>query len=149
MENDRGITEELIKEILDNVCLILNIVEPKQPEEETEEYQKEKAQYDYQIAVLTLYIKAICTNILIMTNRRMFVPDLKYVVVDLVKDKFDLNNGNNTDSDIQSIQSMSEAGRSVNFGVSNVIASRLNLIAQKQLDENQAIINKFKLLYRT
>ena len=74
---------------------------------------------------------------------------MKYIVVDLVKDKFDLNNGNNANSDIQSVQSMSEAGRSVNFGVSNVIANRLNIIAQKQLDENMAIINKYKLLYKT
>ena len=79
----------------------------------------------------------------------MFVPELKYIVVDLVKDKFDLNNGNTADSDIQSIQSMSEAGRSVNFGVPNVIANRLNIIAQKQLNDNQAIINKYRLLYKT
>ena len=130
-ENNKGITNELITEILSYVKLELDITNTSQDD------------------ILTLYIKAICTNILTLTNRRKFVEDLKYVVVDLVKDKFDLNNGNTADSDIQSVQSMSEAGRSVNFGVSNVIANRLNIIAQKQLNDNQAIINKYKLLYKT
>ena len=47
---------------------------------------------------------------------------------------------------------MSEAGRSVTFGatqVSTVLANNLNLIAQKQLEENEKLINKFKLLYKT
>ena len=172
MENqDSGITEELINFILDNVCLILNIVEPKAPvepvlpenptEEEQQQYEKEmeqynseiaeyepkKAEYDYLIQLLTLYIKIICNNILIRTNRRIFPEKLKYTVIDLVKDKFDSNNTNS--EDIQSIQSMSEAGRSVNFGVSSVISNKLNLIAQKQLDENEILINRFRLLYKT
>ena len=44
---------------------------------------------------------------------------------------------------------MSEYDRTVNFGASSILANRLNLIAQKQLDENDMLINKFKLLYRT
>lgn len=145
---DRGITEELIQEILDNVCLVLNIVEPEQPEEETEEYEKEKAEYDRIIEILKLYIQAICTNILIKTNRRMFIPDLKYIVCNLVVDKYTNDIGSN-DSDINSIQSMSEAGRSVNFGISNALLNKLNLIAQKQIEENETLINKYKLLYKT
>ena len=189
-ENNNGITEELIKEILDNVLLILNVEEPEQPTEpvepikpvepenptpeqeeayqeamtqyeqdmekynadmivynkQMEQYQQDKAEYDYLVELLTFYITAICNNILIRTNRRMFPEQLKYVVVDLVKNKFDSNNTNNIQS---SIQSMSEAGRSVNFGVSGVVANKLNLIAQKQLDENEILINRFRLLYRT
>lgn len=149
--NDRGITEKLIKEILENVCLILDIKEPVLPEnprpEQQEQYDKEKAEYDNTIALLTLYIKMICNNILIKTNRRMFPPDLKYVVVNLTKDKFDSNN--KSDPELQIIKSMSEYDRSVNFGTSDTLQTRLNLIAQKQLDENEQLINRFKLLYRT
>ena len=149
--NDRGITEKLIKEILENVCLILDIKEPVLPEnptpEQQEQYGKEKVEYDNTIALLTLYIKMICNNILIKTNRRMFPPDLKYVVVNLTKDKFDSNN--KSDPELQIIKSMSEYDRSVNFGTSDTLQTRLNLIAQKQLDENEQLINRFKLLYKT
>ena len=159
--NDRGITEELIKEILDNVCLILDIKEPVEPilpenpttEQQTAydkakaEYDKEKEEYDNIIALLTLYIKMICSNILIKTNRRMFPPDLKYVVINLVKDKFDSNN--KSDPELQIIKSMSEYDRSVNFGVADTLQTRLNLIAERQLNENESLINKFKLLYKT
>lgn len=128
MEND-GITPELINFILTNVKLELGLTDTNKD------------------ALLTLYIEAICHNFLIITNRRVFPEDAKYLMIDLVKDKFDASNINN--SDIQSIQSMSEAGRSVNFGVSSVLANRLNLIASKQLDENRTLINKFKLLYKS
>ena len=131
-ENDKGITEELIQEILENVKLELNLTDSSKDD------------------LLTLYIKIICNNLVIYTNRRTFVPDMKYLVVDLVKDKFDFNNSTGTgDTDIQSIQSMSEAGRSVNFGVSSTVANRLNLIAQRQIEENKLLINRFKLLYKT
>ena len=159
--NDRGITDKLINEILENVCLILDIKAPVEPilpenptpeqqaeyDKEKTEYDKEKAEYDDIIALLTLYIKMICNNILIKTNRRMFPPDLKYVVVNLTKDKFDSNN--KSDPELQIIKSMSEYDRSVNFGTSDTLQTRLNLIAQKQLDENEQLINRFKLLYRT
>lgn len=126
-ENDNGITTSLITEILNNVKLGI-----------TDNTQDN---------LLILYINMICNNILVRTHRRKFVPELKYIVINLVKDKFDSNNKDNPD--LKAIQSMSEAGRSVNFGASSVTAARLNLIAQKQLDENEALIREFKLLYRT
>ena len=126
---DNGITQELITDILNNVKLILGI----------EDTSKD--------ALLTLYINIICNNILIATNRRIFKKELKYVVINLVVDKFDENNARNTE-DIQTIQSMSEYDRSVNFGVNDILKARLNAIAIKQLDENEKLINRYKLLYR-
>lgn len=128
-KEDNGITPELINDILLNVKLMLGITDNTKD------------------TLLTLYINMICNNILVRTHRRKFVDKLKYVVINLVKDKFDVTNKDNPD--LQAIQSMSEAGRSVNFGASSVIATRLNLLAQKQLDENEALIREFKLLYRT
>lgn len=126
---DNGITQELITDILNNVKIILGINNTEKDE------------------LLTLYINIICNNILIATNRRKFVKELKYVVINLVIDKFDENNARNIE-DIQTIQSMSEYDRSVNFGVSDILKSRLNAIATKQLEENQKLINRYKLLYR-
>ena len=132
---DRGITDELINEILDIVLLQL-------PVKETD------VDYDKVISILTIYINAICLKLLIKTNRRMFIPDLKYVVSDLVVNQYinylgNLNvlNAVNADGTISQIQSMSEAGRSVTYGtaeVSNISASKLNLLAEKQLEENEA-----------
>ena len=127
-KND-GITAELIDDILKNIKLVCDISDNTQD------------------TLLILYIKALCTNILIKTNRRVFVPEMKYLVIDLVIDKYNSKNAEGN-SDLQSIQSMSEAGRSVNFGVSSVIANRLNLLAEKQLQDNDNLINKFKLLYK-
>ena len=126
---DNGITQELITDILNSVKIILGIKDTEKDE------------------LLTLYINIICNNILIATNRRKFVKELKYVVINLVIDKFDENNARNIE-DIQTIQSMSEYDRSVNFGVSDILKSRLNAIATKQLEENQKLINRYKLLYR-
>ena len=126
---DNRITQELITDILNNVKIILGINDTEKDE------------------LLTLYINIICNNILIATNRRKFVKELKYVVINLVIDKFDENNARNIE-DIQTIQSMSEYDRSVNFGVSDILKSRLNAIATKQLEENQKLINRYKLLYR-
>lgn len=127
-ENDNGITIELINEILTNVKVALGIVDNTKD------------------TLLTLYINIICNNLLARTHRRKFIPELKYIVITLVEDKFNVNNKDNPD--LTAIQSMSEAGRSVNFGASNIVATKLNMIAQKQLDENEALIREFKLLYK-
>lgn len=127
-ENKNGITPELISDILQNVKILSGITDNSKDQ------------------LLTVYINMICNNILIKTNRRVFVPELKYVVINLVKDKYDTIQ---TDADLQSVQSMSEYDRSVTFGVSEPIKYKLNLIAEKQLDENENLINKYKLLYRT
>lgn len=126
--NDRGITPELITDILNNIKLLRGITDSSKD------------------ALITLYIKAVCTNILIKTNRRMFVPDLKYVVMDLVMDVYDslINN-----QELGSIKSMSEYDRTVTFGIEEHLKYKLDLIAKKQLDDNEKLINRYKLLYRT
>ena len=126
-DNDKGITDELINDILMNVKLML-------PDKQVND------------KLLILYIKMMCNNILVKTNRRIFIPELKYVVIDFVKDKFDVNTD---DANLKSIMSMSEYDRSVNFGITEVLKNKLNLIAQKQLQDNESLINKYKLLYRT
>ena len=126
---DNGITQELITDILNNVKILLGL----------EDTSKD--------TLLTLYITILCNNILIKTNRRVFPKQLKYVVINLTVDMFDMNNSRNIE-DIQTIQSMSEYDRSVNFGVSDILKARLNAIAIKQLDENEKLINRYKLLYR-
>lgn len=134
-EDDRGITDILIDEILTNVELLLKI-------------DANEKEYEYKIEVITLYIRIICNEILILTNRTTFPTDLKYLVVTMVVDTF---NGDSINSDLQSmsIQSMSEAGRSVNFGTSGVIQTRLQLLAQEEISKNNKLINRYKLLYRT
>lgn len=129
-DNDHGITPELITDILNSIKLVLGITDTSKDD------------------ILTLYINAVCNNILIKTNRRIFVPELKYVVMNLVADKWNSDRAS-LDDTLNSIQSMAEAGRSVTFGVSSVIGNKLNLIAQKQLEENEILINKYKLLYKT
>lgn len=96
--------------------------------------------------LLIYYIKAICNNVAIYTNRIKFPDALKYVIVDLVRDKFNTNNKDT--KDLQAIQSMSEAGRNVNFGIDSVTQAKLNLIAQKQIEANQTLLNRYKLLYK-
>ena len=61
--NDKGITTELIQDILNSVKLVLNL----------EDTSKDN--------LLTLYIDIICNRLLIRTNRKVFIPDLKYVVI--------------------------------------------------------------------
>ena len=128
MEN--GVTSELINEIFKNVRIVTGIADT--------------SKYD----LITYYIKAVCTNLLTRTNRTKFIDDMKYLVVELVSDKLTQNSANSIDN-IQTVQSMSEAGRTVNFGIPDVLKNRLNLLAQKQLEENEKSINKFKLLYKT
>lgn len=152
MDNDGGVTPKLINELINTICTINDIKEPEDlganaTQSQITEHEAALTTYRRQIELITLYIKAMCTNILIKTNRRMFIPELKYVVIDLVNDK--LNNDKDAIQDMQSIQSMSEAGRSVNFGISNAIQSRLSLIAQKQLDDNEILIRRYRLLYKT
>lgn len=127
---DNGITDELLNDILQNVKLILNIKDSSTDK------------------LLLFYINSLCVNMLTKTNRRIFLSEMKYVIIDLVIDKYSGIKNIVDGNDLSSIQSMSEAGRSVNFGVPTVIASRLSLLAQQQLNENTLLINKFKLLYK-
>lgn len=125
--NENVISSELMEFILNNVELYLG-------------------ENTYDKKLIILYINMLCQNIIIQTNRNKFPEALRYLVIDLVKDKFDINK---PDSEIQSVQSMSETGRSINFGTSGVLATKLNLIAQKQLEEHTSLINRYRLVYRT
>jgi hypothetical protein len=126
---DNGITQELINFIVTNVKVILGITDTSKD------------------SLLTLYATMLCNNVLIKLNRRRFPEALKYVMVDLVKDKFDSNN--KEDPELKAIQSMTEYDRSVSLGASDVLKARLNLIAKQQLDANEQVINRFKLLYKS
>ena len=125
--DENVISSELMEFILNNVELYLG-------------------ENTYDKKLIILYINMLCQNIIIQTNRHKFPEALRYLVIDLVKDKFDINK---PDSEIQSVQSMSETGRSINFGTSGVLASKLNLIAQKQLEEHTSLIDSYRLVYRT
>lgn len=125
---DKGITDKLILDILLNVKMIKNISDSSKDN------------------VLKLYIKLICEKILDRTNRRIFPKDLAYLVVDMVADKYE---SNLPITNIQGIQSMSETGRSVNFGVDNVTAAKLNLLAQNQISEYEILLGKYRLLYKS
>ena len=127
--NDKGITPELINDIVKNVKLILNITDSEKD------------------TILVLYTNMICNYILIKTNRRIFPPELKYLAINLIKDKFDSNNSDNPE--LQTITSMSEYDRTVNFGASDILKSKLELIAQNQIKENEQLINRYKLLYKS
>lgn len=130
MENNNdGITTELINFIVTNVKLISGIEDTSQDN------------------LLILYATMLCNNFLIKTNRRVFPDRAKYLMIDLTKDKFDVNN--TSDPELNAIRSMSEEGRNVNFGASSILENKLNLIARKQLEDNENLVNKFKLLYRT
>lgn len=132
------ISNELVSDILKNIKLKLNLAQPTTPDELKE--------YQYKLDLITLYIRTICTNILIRTNRNKFPDQLKYLVVDLVIDKLFLNKN---DEELQSIQSMTEYDRTVNFGASTTIKTKLDLLAKRQLDEYDILINRFRLLYKT
>lgn len=125
--NDNIIPDDLMESILTNVELYLG-------------------ENTYDKKLIILYINILCQNIIIQTNRKKFPEELRYLIIDLVKDKFD---SNKPDSEIQSIQSMSETGRSVNFGTSGILATKLNLIAQRQLESYTNLINRYRLVYRT
>lgn len=136
---DDGISIELIRDILNEVKMSQGLTDTSKDN------------------IIIMYINQICHKILIKTNRRIFVPKLKYVVTDLVNNAYimylnNLKGINDINNSSNSIQSMSEAGRSVSFGATNIsgdLANKLNLLAQKQLEENELLINKFKLLYKT
>lgn len=115
--------------------------------EQTESNSKtsEQIEYEHKIYLLVLYIKMICNNILIKTRRKVFPRELKDVVVNLVVDKF---NSNTPDNEMQQIQSMTEYDRTVNFGVSSITKTKLEMMARKQLDEYDSLINEYRLLYR-
>ena len=94
------------------------------------------------------YINKICLDIVIKTNRNSFPKDLKYLVVELTKDAHAMYKSNSAEAN-QTIQSMSETGRTVNFGISDTEKTKYQLLINRQLNDNEKLINRYKLLYKT
>ena len=94
------------------------------------------------------YINKICLDIVIKTNRNSFPKDLKYLVVELTKDAYAMYKSNLAEAN-QTIQSMSETGRTVNFGISDIEKTKYQLLINRQLNDNEKLINRYKLLYKT
>lgn len=97
--------------------------------------------------ILEFYVRKICNDITIKTNRNSFPSGLKYLVIELALDAFEMYKANNT-NEKQTIQSMSETGRTVNFGDSDTWKTKCQALIAKQLADTETEINRFKLLYK-
>ena len=95
--------------------------------------------------LLKLYINMICQDILIQTNRTVFPEDLKYLVVNLVAEKFDTSK---SDTELQVVKSLTETDKSTEFELAGIQKTKLQLIVTKQLKQNETLINRYKLLYK-
>ena len=94
-------------------------------------------------------INKVVYDICILTNRYSFPIDLKYLVIDMVNDDFNMiNNPGSSSSAEQGIKSMSEAGRSVTFGATDSWQAKYKALLDQQLQDRLNQINKFKLLYK-
>lgn len=116
-----------------NNCLILNDLPfPTEAEEQ----------------LLKYYIEDVCMKITIRTNRNKFPTDLKYLAINLVNQAFNLHKID-YNNEQQSIQSMSETGRSVTFGETDNQKTKYQLLIEQQLKDNELLINRYRLLYKT
>lgn len=98
--------------------------------------------------IIEYYINDVCTQITIKTNRNKFPKDLKYLAVGMINRAYNLYKSETT-SDDQVIQSMSETGRTVSFGQSDNQKTKYQLLLEQELKNNELLINRYKLLYRT
>lgn len=104
--------------------------------------------------IIDLYIKKAIQTILNLTNRNKFPKGLRYVVLDMANDFYEVyffrsnseeNNNSNT-----IIKSMSEDGRKVDFENASelYIKSLLSSHIQNTLETRGKEINRYKLLYK-
>lgn len=98
--------------------------------------------------IIKLFINTTCTEIVIRTNRNKFPEDLKYLVINMANTMYELHKANSDSQGSQIIQSMSEDGRKVDFGIDGVTKMKLQLAIQKQLDTQDTLINRYRLLYK-
>lgn len=141
----QDLDKDIFEFIYNNLIILNNISIPT--DDSTDE---EKKQYEHTKDILTYMINKICTNITVMTNRYKFPNDLKYLVVDLVNNSYELyksDTGTGTNG-TEAIKSMSENGRSVNFGTTDTWKIKYDLLVNNQLSTNEKLINKYKLLYK-
>lgn len=140
MENIEPIPSKIIDDIVDMVKVLLKIEDL--PKEATKEQMDN---YYNKIQTLNLYAKILCNNILIYTNRKKLPEELKYVIVDLIVDRYSIDNQAQAG---QFLQSMSEAGRSITYGTTQSAQTKLDLIARQQIAQNQAVLNRYRLVYK-
>lgn len=137
------VDDKLFNFILDNVKTLRNIEDLPEnaTPEQTEEYEK-------LINIISLFIDSTCQEIIIKTNRTKFPEDLKYLAIDIVNDMYGqfLSDTNPDANNV--IQSMSEDGRSVNFGASSFSQTKMQLLIQQKLNDNEALIKRYRLLYK-
>lgn len=103
---------------------------------------------DVKEEILKFYINKAVQEITIKTNRIKFPNDLKYLVIDLVNDMFAINNMNTNSQEAQSIKSMTEQDRKVDFGLDSYSQTRFNLLLQQKLLDNEKLINRYRLMYK-
>ena len=103
---------------------------------------------DVKEEILKFYINKAVQEIRIKTNRIKFPDDLRYLVIDLINDMFAINNMNTNSQEAQSIKSMTEQDRKVDFGLDSYSQTRFNLLLQQKLLDNEKLINRYRLLYK-
>lgn len=103
---------------------------------------------DVKEEILKFYINKAIQEITIKTNRIKFPDDLKYLVIDLVNDMLAINNMNTNSQEAQSIKSMTEQDRKVDFGLDSYSQTRFNLLLQQKLLDNEKLINRYRLMYK-
>lgn len=141
--NSNEVNDNIFNFILENVKLTSNIQDlPKDASEE------QKSEYNKLIKLISLYINMVCKEIKIRTNRVNFPEDLKYLAIDMTNNMYTQYKSDTNSESNQVIQSMSETGRSVNFGTEDTIKIKLQLLIQRQLDNQNKLINRYRLLYK-
>lgn len=103
---------------------------------------------DVKEEILKFYINKAIQEITIKTNRIKFPDDLKYLVIDLINDMLAINNMNTNSQEAQSIKSMTEQDRKVDFGLDSYSQTRFNLLLQQKLLDNEKLINRYRLMYK-
>lgn len=103
---------------------------------------------DVKEEILKFYINKAVQEITIKTNRIKFPDDLRYLVIDLINDMFAINNMNTNSQEAQSIKSMTEQDRKVDFGLDSYSQTRFNLLLQQKLLDNEKLINRYRLMYK-
>ena len=98
--------------------------------------------------ILKFYIDKTIQEITIKTNRNNFPSDLKYLVIELLNDALSINNMNESATANQSIKSMSEGDRKVDFGLDSYSQARFNLLLEQKLNDNAKLINRYRLMYK-